>query len=129
MVKNKLCCVNLHAQLWDCWLTCDTIYSQNLTVKGGTYILHNLIRCKLPRFSRLFSGLVYCYGSNTSWRYYVGQKNFLSLKHIQLTWIFFCKQNARFTSTANFTSKISISGLLIKLHNFQWIKTLQFNCV
>ena len=83
MFTDKLYCVDLRARFWDYWLTCDTIYSPNSAIKGGTHILHNRIICKCSvyyiissegvqifyqmkiSFSRLFSCLVY------SWLKYV----------------------------------------------------------
>ena len=46
MVTDKLYCVVLLAELWECWLTYDIIYFPNLTAKGGIHILHNFITCK-----------------------------------------------------------------------------------
>ena len=46
MVTDKLYCVNLLAKLQDWWLICDIICCPNLTVNGGTHILHNFITCK-----------------------------------------------------------------------------------
>ena len=143
MVTGKLYCVNLLA---DCWLTCDTIYSPNSTVKSGAHILHNLITCKcsivlLPclhqeaqifnqmkiGFSWLFSRLVYlwfkCVVKILCW------SGKLLLKHISFIWKLFCKKNSQFASVVNFTSKILISCLLIKLHKPQRIKNWRFSCV
>ena len=46
MVTDKLYCVDLLAEHWDCCLTCDKFYSPNSAVKGGTHILHDLVTCK-----------------------------------------------------------------------------------
>ena len=145
MVTDKLYCVDLLVKLRKCGLTCNIIYSPNLTGKGGTYILHNLIAnvafltsmssqrssnlsSNENRFSMIIFLLWFIYGSNVSQRYSVGRKNVLFI-YIPIIWKLFCKENVRFASVANFTSKIPISDFLIKLHNFPLIKNWQFNCV
>ena len=122
-------------QTWGWCLTCDTIDSPTRLFR----VVHISCKCilcyfyifiKKPEsfikwkqvFHDHFLAWFIC-GSNVLWRYSVSRKNF------PVIYKFFIKESIRFSSNVNFTSKILISGLLIKLPNIQWIKNWQLNCL
>ena len=138
MVTDKLYCVDLLAEFRECCLACNTLYSRNTTVKVGTHILHNLITCKCsisyfhifvkkPKslikwkqvFHDYFLALVYLWFKCVAKIFYWSENALF--KHIRVIGKLFCKENVRFASVANFESKIPISNLLTKLHNFPLI--------
>ena len=135
MVTDKLYCVNLLGKLGTvAWLVTQSIPQTRLFrvvhISCKCSLSYVLIVIKKPEsfikwkhvFHDYFLAWFIC-GSNVSWRYSDSRKNF------PVIWKIFIKVNIWFSSNVNFTSKILISGLLTKLHNFQWIKNWQLNCL
>ena len=135
MVTDKLYCVDLLGKLGTvAWLVTQSIPQTRLFrvvyISCKCSLSYFCIFIKNPKsfikWKQVFHDHFFTWficGSNVLWRYCVSQKNFPVIEK------FFSKENIWFSSNVNFTSKILISGLLIKLHNFQWIKNWQLNCL
>ena len=135
MVTDKLYCVDLLAELRTVgWLVIQSIPQTRLlrvvriSYKCSISYFHIFIKKpkSFIKWKQVFYNYFlawFIYGSNVSLRYSVGRKNFPVICK------FFCKENIRFASNVNFTSKILISGLLIKLHIFNELKLAVKLCV
>ena len=135
MVTDKLYCVDLLGKLG----TVVSLVTHSIPQTRLFRVVHISCKCSLSYFHIFikkpesfikwkqvfhdhFLAWFIC-GSNVLWRYSVIRKN------SPVIYKFFIKESIRFSSNVNFTSKILISGLLIKLQNFQWIKNWQLNCI